>query len=65
MNLKWRRSKSSASLFLKNGKRALAMVFTRRDGRGFSWWAAGLGEDTVAYATEEATIEALYTALGM
>jgi hypothetical protein len=65
MTLRWRRSKSSGSLFLKNGKRALAMVFTRRDGRGFSWWAAGLGEDPAVYATEESTIESLYTALGM
>jgi hypothetical protein len=65
MKLKWTRSYSTGHLFLKRGNRALGAIFTRKDGRGYSWWAARLGEDTVAYTTEEETIEALYQALGM
>ncbi len=61
--LRWRRTPNA--LFLKRGKRALGVVFTRNDLRGFSWWAVGLGEATVAYATEEESIEALYAALKM
>ncbi len=65
MNLRWRRSKNTGNLFLKRGKRPLGMVFTRTDGRGCSWWAAGLGEDPAVYATEEETISKLYAALGL
>ena len=64
MKLKWTRSHATGNLFLKRGKRALGAIY-RKDGRGFSWWAAGLGEDPVVYATEEESIEGLYQALGL